>query len=59
MRLVPAPEGQSILCPHCGKGLDEVWKRRIHKGFWRVSDRWLYACGRCRKALGVSSENYF
>lgn len=44
------------LCPHCSTELRTVWYQRLKGVFGK---RFIYFCGTCRKALGVSHRKGF
>ena len=52
------------LCPHCESPLDEVLGRAVDVGRGggaqiRFGKRYIYACPKCRKALGISHRKGF
>lgn len=44
------------VCPHCERNFEAVWFQEL-PGF--AGRRYVYFCGRCRKALGVSHRKGF
>jgi hypothetical protein len=44
------------ICPHCGTEFGTVFYRELRGTFGR---RYVYFCGACRKALGVSHRKGF
>lgn len=57
-RMIEIQESQneSVLCPHCEKTLGTI---RAVKAKTRMGVRFVYACGFCRKVLGVSHRKGF
>ena len=53
---VKAREDIDPVCPHCEKGLREIWVRRLGGVFGK---RYVYMCAHCRKVLGVSHRKGF
>jgi hypothetical protein len=45
-----------VLCPHCAKELKELIERPVQGGL--ITNKSVYACGNCRKAIPVSSRTY-
>lgn len=53
---VKETKDQSAICPHCEKTLGKVNAIKTKSGF---GVRFIYACGSCRKVLGVSHRKGF
>ena len=49
-------DNQSVVCPHCEKTLGTLHAVKTRSKF---GVRYVYACGLCRKVLGVSQRKSF
>ncbi len=56
MELKKAAEHERPVCPHCEKELDEIRAKQFDKGFFKVTEKYVYLCPHCRKVLGVGQS---
>ncbi|GMV92175.1 MAG: hypothetical protein AMXMBFR82_19530 [Candidatus Hydrogenedentota bacterium] len=56
MELQKARENEFPLCPHCEQELREIVARQFDKGFFKVTDKYVYFCPHCHKTLGIGQS---
>ncbi len=49
-------EDVTPVCPHCERGVSEIWFRTIET---MLGKRYVYMCPSCKKVLGVTHRKGF
>ncbi len=56
MEITNAGESENPVCPKCEKELDEIKAKQFDKGFFKVTDKFVYFCPHCKGVLGVGQS---
>jgi uncharacterized protein with PIN domain len=56
MEITKAGASERPICPHCKKELDEVKAKQFDKGFFKVTEKYVYFCPHCKMVLGVGQS---
>ncbi len=56
MKLLKADKNETPKCPHCEEDLNTIKTKRFDKGFFKVTEKYVYFCPNCKKVLGIGQS---
>ena len=56
MELTKADNNEEPVCPFCSKELREIKTRQFDKGWFKVTEKFVYFCPHCKKVLGIGQS---
>ncbi|MBN1855007.1 MAG: hypothetical protein JW829_19895 [Pirellulales bacterium] len=56
MELIKSDDRENPICPHCEKELHQIVAKQFDKGWFKVTEKYVYYCPYCKKILGIGQS---